>query len=170
MTYQNAFFCAACKRDYFQHLAQGTLTDRRTHAHYFARRAMAKIVDVNLIVLIQFAVAATLNLLTSSPSALWPETTGIVLALTTFVVGSTIMITRYGGTPGKLLFYLRVVYRDGSPVRLGGALMRTVAEFASMACVGLGYLVTDSEGKRRTLHDRISGTEVALQKGDWPWT
>lgn len=169
MKYQNLFFCAACKRDYFQHLAQGTLTDRHTHAHYFALRAMAKLVDANLTVLIQFAVAATSNLLASSSSAVWPETTGIVLALAAFVVGSTVLTARYGGTPGKLLFHLQVVDQDGTPVHPGRALLRTVAEFASMACIGLGYLVTDSEGKRRTLHDRISGTEVVGRKGDRPW-
>lgn len=170
MTYQSALFCAACKRDYFLHLAQGTLQERHTPPHYFARRAMAKLVDAYLIVLFQFAVVSTLRLLPSGPDAAWPVAASWGLALAAFLVGSTIMTARSGGTPGKQLFHLQVVYRDGTPLGAGGAFTRAIAELASLACVGLGYFITDREGARRTLHDRLSGTEVIVRKGDWPWT
>ena len=170
MTYQNAYLCAACKHDYFLHLAQGTLQERHTPPHYFARRAMAKIVDVNLIVLFQFAVTTTLIPLASDADAVWLMATATGLTLFAFLAVSTITTVRNGGTPGKQLFHLQVVYRDGTPLSRGGAFTRSVSELASLACIGLGYFITDREGTRRTLHDRLSGTEVIARKGDWPWT
>ncbi len=170
MIYQRAKFCAPCKRDYFQHIAQGTLSLKVTPPHYFARRAMAKMVDGNLIALLQFAISATLTPLAGAPDANWPLAASAGTALAIFVAGSTITTARTGGTPGKQLFHLQVTYRDGSPLGLGGAFMRAIAELLSVACLGLGYFISDSQGERRTLHDRISGTIVIARSGGWPWT
>jgi uncharacterized RDD family membrane protein YckC len=87
-----------------------------------------------------------------------------------FLAGSAITTARMGGTPGKRLFHLQVVYRDGAPLRPAGAFLRSVSELVSIACFGLGYFISDQGGTRRTLHDRISGTIVVAQRGDWPWT
>jgi len=170
MRYQTADFCAACKRDYFQHLAQGTLNDRNTPPHYFARRAMAKMVDLVMHFLLLISLNATLSILDPYPTAMWTTGVSAGVTLIIFLVSSTVFTAQFGGTPGKLLFHLQTVYRDGTALSRGSAFTRALAELASMACVGLGYFITDGEGARRTLHDRLSGTEVVARREDWPWT
>lgn len=170
MTYQRAKFCAPCKRDYFQHLAQGTLIAQNMPPHYFVRRAMAKMVDGNLTILFHFAVSATLSPIAPSPDETWPWMISLGLTVAIFLAGSAIPTASMGGTPGKRLFHLQVVYRDGVPLRPAGAFLRAVSELVSIACFGLGYFISDQEGTRRTLHDRLCGTVVVAQRGDWPWT
>lgn len=131
---------------------------------------MAKMVDLVMLILVLFALVSTLSILDPDPMAIWTTSVSVAVTLIVFLASSTIFTTRYGGTPGKLLFHLQTVYRDGTALSRGSAFTRALAELASMACVGLGYFITDGEGARRTLHDRLSGTEVIARKGDWPWT
>lgn len=170
VTYQRADFCVRCKRDYFQHLAQGTRFRRSAPPHYFARRTMAKMVDANLITFFHFAMGSTLAPLSQFMPEYSLTLAGTLLSLLLFLGGSAVFTSRLGGTPGKLLFQLQVVHEDGTSIGFGKALVRAVAELLSIACAGLGYLLTDGEGQRRTLHDRISGTGVIARGGGWPWT
>lgn len=65
-----------------------------------------------------------------------------------------------GATPGKMLFGLRVVRVDGSPITFQRALLRFFAELASIAAFGFGYFMAAMHPERRTLHDLVAGTRV----------
>ncbi len=65
-----------------------------------------------------------------------------------------------GATPGKMLFGMRVVRADGEPLSVPRALGRHLAEFVSMAGLGVGYLIAPFHPERRALHDLVAGTRV----------
>lgn len=169
MPFREDLFCANCKRDYFQHLAQGTQAIRDGTRHVFIKRAMAKAVDLNLTVLLFFAVFLSTDPLAEQIGGIWINAAAPGVALVFHIALGTLTTCRFGGTPGKLLFRLRVADREGRPAGYVRALLRTVAEFLSMACLGLGYFLSDREAERRTLHDRIARTRVLAEKGPWPW-
>ncbi len=67
----------------------------------------------------------------------------------------------FGQTVGKMVVGVRVVTGDaGAPPPLGASLLRWVAYFASLATVGLGYVMAGLRHDKRALHDLIAGTRV----------
>lgn len=73
-----------------------------------------------------------------------------------------------GRTVGKAVVGLRVVCRDGSPVRPGAALVRTIVYPLSFLLLGLGVLMVVVERSHRALHDVCAGTVVVYDWGDRP--
>jgi len=67
-----------------------------------------------------------------------------------------------GGTPGKLLLGLRVLREDGSPLGLGRALLRHVAQWLSTLPLFLGYLMIATDPRKRGLHDQLARTQVVF--------
>jgi uncharacterized RDD family membrane protein YckC len=65
-----------------------------------------------------------------------------------------------GQTVGKRLFGLRVVEPEGRPVRFGHAVVRAVLQVLTVPLLGLGFLPALLGADRRTLYDRLAGTEV----------
>jgi uncharacterized RDD family membrane protein YckC len=75
--------------------------------------------------------------------------------------GYLALLTGTGGqTIGKMAFDLKVVGRDGQPVPMASALLRTLALLLSALPAGLGLLSIVFDRGRRGLHDRLSGTRV----------
>jgi uncharacterized RDD family membrane protein YckC len=68
--------------------------------------------------------------------------------------------TRRGQTVGMLAWGLRVETADGSPFRLGHALLRFIGAMLSFATLGAGYLWMLIDPDRRTWPDMLSGTQV----------
>ena len=69
-----------------------------------------------------------------------------------------------GQTPGMVLFGLRVLRANGSPVGLGTALRRLLGYVACALTFGLGFFAVVLSARRQGLHDRIAGTVVVH---DW---
>lgn len=65
-----------------------------------------------------------------------------------------------GATPGKMFFGMRVVLADGEALSVPRALARHLAEFVSIAGLGMGYLIAPFHPERRALHDLVVGTRV----------
>lgn len=69
-----------------------------------------------------------------------------------------------GRTPGKWLFGVRVVRLDGKPIGLWDAFGRAGGYSASLSTLGMGFLEAIWHPNRQTVHDRISGTVVILNR------
>lgn len=169
LAFKDLLLCASCKRDYFQHIAQGTLQARLWPPHAFTRRALAKAVDMLLITLFCAGMQSTLRLFEPSRLTNWPELVSGGVTLVLFLVVSTLAMARLGGTPGKLIFHLRVTDGNGEAVGHFQSFARAVAELLSLASGGLGYMLTGNEGERRPLHDMIARTHIEYLEGPWPW-
>jgi len=70
--------------------------------------------------------------------------------------------THGGQTLGMRAWRLRVVSADGGRVPWRRALLRFLAAALSWGLAGLGVLWCLADAKRRTVHDRLSGTRVVL--------
>lgn len=139
----------------------------------FWARAGAKIVDL---IILNFLVLITASLMNKMPvvpadagiddlrrmfdelSVLSQITIGIELVFTLFFVW------RFQGTPGKLLFGLKIVNADGSrlgPVRI---LFRFFGEMVNRMLFCLGYLFAAADDEKRAMHDFLADTRVVYKK------
>lgn len=73
-----------------------------------------------------------------------------------------------GRSPIMALVGLKVVNRDGSPVRGGRALVRTLVLPLSLGLFGAGMLLSLIDRERRALHDVVAGTAVVYDWGGRP--
>ena len=73
-----------------------------------------------------------------------------------------------GRTPVMGVVGLRVVTRQGAPIRSGRALLRTLLLSLSVAPLGLGFAVLLLDRDRRALHDILSGSAVVYDWGGRP--
>ena len=73
-----------------------------------------------------------------------------------------------GRTPVMSLVGLKVVGRDGAPVRARRALLRTLVQPVSVLLFGAGFAVMLVDRERRALHDLAAGTAVVYDWGGRP--
>ena len=74
-----------------------------------------------------------------------------------FVIG---FWTWKGQTPGKMLFKMRIIKKDGSPIGLRDSILRFVGQILAIALCFLGFLMIAWDGRKQGLHDKIAGTYV----------
>jgi uncharacterized RDD family membrane protein YckC len=81
-----------------------------------------------------------------------------------FIVGCAYtwyFLTRQNGqTPGKSLLKIRVVKKDGSPIRDADAILRYVGYFINSFVIGLGWIWALFDSDRQGWHDKIASTYV----------
>lgn len=165
LSFEGKALCGACKTSFFQHLKQGTWLERHEVPGMLWKRALAKLLDVHILVLL-FSLFSSWMEEMGIPS-LWSGllsllAVGVLLA---FFVYSTV---HFGGTPGKRLFRLAVVDRDNRRLGYGLALTRLIAELISFACLTMGYIMALIDPERMTLHDRICQTRVVAERAVEP--
>jgi len=71
---------------------------------------------------------------------------------------------RGGQTLGMKAWRLRLVARDGGPVRWPSALARFAASLVSLAPAGLGFWWAAIDPQRRAWHDRLSKTRIVHER------
>jgi uncharacterized RDD family membrane protein YckC len=101
---------------------------------------------------------------TSNTDNNWWLVSYLVWALLYFWVSTGIT----GRTIGKWLVGVRIVERDGSPLRTGPALVRVLVLPVSLASFGLGLVGIVIGRERRAWHDMAAGTVVVYDWGDRP--
>jgi uncharacterized RDD family membrane protein YckC len=74
-----------------------------------------------------------------------------------FVIG---FWTWKGQTPGKMLFKIRIIRKDGQPLSLWHSTLRYVGQLIGLTLFFLGILMIAWDSKRQGLHDKIAGTYV----------
>jgi type IV pilus assembly protein PilA len=71
-------------------------------------------------------------------------------------------VVKFGGTPGKLFYGLRIVKNDAYP-KIGTAIIRQIfGSIASGVIFNLGYIWAAFDKEKRGWHDLIAGTHVIL--------
>ncbi|MHC5067173.1 MAG: RDD family protein [Planctomycetota bacterium] len=70
------------------------------------------------------------------------------------------MWCRYGATPGKMAFGLRIERVAGGRISLLQALVRNIGYMISLLPFGLGFAWCLWDPKRQTWHDKLAGTVV----------
>ena len=71
-------------------------------------------------------------------------------------------------TVGGIIFQLRVVRADGTPLRFADSLVRGLSGLFSVAVVGLGFFWMLKDPEKQTWHDKIAGTYVVKVPRNWP--
>jgi len=91
----------------------------------------------------------------------WGYLAGIDLIVTlgyfTFFLGRT------GQTPGKMLFGLKVLRKDGSEINYTQAMLRTMGYYLNHLTLGIGFLWIAVDPRKQGFHDKIAGAvEIRL--------
>ncbi|MDP2633061.1 MAG: RDD family protein [Candidatus Curtissbacteria bacterium] len=82
-----------------------------------------------------------------------------------FVIFDVYFIIRFGATPGKMLYGLKVIRSDGSFPNIKTAILREViGKIISGLILNLGYFWVGIDKEKQGLHDKIAGTHVILTK------
>lgn len=81
------------------------------------------------------------------------------LSLGLFLVYFIYFGVQGGQTPGKMIFRMQIVRRDGRPLTFGQSVVRGFGYFASFVTV-IGVLLPIFNSERRALHDLLAGTRV----------
>ncbi|MCK9182631.1 MAG: RDD family protein [Fibrobacteraceae bacterium] len=89
-----------------------------------------------------------------------------ILVLLWFVLQTIYFIffnARFSGTPGKLLFHIKIENADGSSLGIAGAIRRyafSLLTEATLIFYGIGYILAAIDPQKRALHDFFARTRV----------
>ena len=126
-------------------------------------RILAGLVDIAVLAAVDAAVVvATLR----ATGIEWSQVRRLPLAplgvfLLLLTVGYLALCTVLAGrTFGKAAFGLAVVDTSGRPVRLGPAVVRALIQVLTVPAAGVGFLPALLGADRRSLYDRLAGTDV----------
>ncbi len=165
----NARVCAGCKPVFLQKLQEGAAinTGEMRYAG-FGTRFGAKFLDglilgvPMIIVFIAIGAMSGTNAESSSfqifPILVQIGFIFVQMAYQVFFLG------KYGATPGKMAFSIKVVTSDGAKFGYGRATGRFFAELLSGMVCYIGYLLVAFDNpQRRALHDHICNTRVIFR-------
>ena len=162
--YGDVWVCAGCKPLFVQKLKEGvSVTGALDYAGFWIRFG-AKFVDSLILMVISLLFSFGAKFVTTSYADPYQTMTlQIFLSLVQVIIGATYttwFLGKFGATPGKMAFNLRVVLPDGGDIRYLRALGRHFAEWLSGILLGIGYLMVAFDSEKRSLHDRICNTRV----------
>jgi uncharacterized RDD family membrane protein YckC len=167
----NATICAACKPTYLQKMREGlpTSTPAAVPALRYAGfwiRVPAAIIDGVLLfaagIGIEVATGSTFLQAIGLQESDWGARDWALLTVD-FVLDTAyhvVLVTRYGGTIGKLLCGIRVITADGRRLSYVHSLGRALAQYVSLLPCGLGFILAAFDSQKRALHDIICNSRV----------
>ena len=166
--------CVTCKPAYLQKLREGgAAVGTRRYAGFWIRAA-ARIVDaillnvVFLIVRIPFGVAMFTPSVAQNPAAMMAMIAPLLLITFLSIIAAAcyeiFFIAKRGATIGKMIFGLKVIRTDGSPLSVGLSTGRYFAQIINSFTLGIGYFMAGWDDQKRALHDRICETRVIYSR------
>jgi len=159
--------CAGCKPAYVQRLAQG-MTSTAGHQHFeyagFWIRFVAYFIDGVILSIARYIITIPLGLepfLRPGQPGLatyfgFAGMIGIAMQLAYYIY----FWTQHGATPGKMIFGLKVVRPDGSPISPGTAVGRWFCYILDTLIIFIGFMMAGWDDEKRALHDRMCNTRV----------
>jgi uncharacterized RDD family membrane protein YckC len=158
--------CAACKPAYVQRLRQGmtSTTTQRFEYGGFWIRFVAYFIDGIILGCARYAITIPLGLETffnrGTPGLGVFFSVAQLLGSVMGIVYFTYFWTQHGATPGKMIFGLKVVRPDGSPVSIGQSIGRYFCYILDTIIIFIGFMMAGWDTEKRALHDRICDTRV----------
>ena len=164
--------CSNCKPLYVQRLQEGAVVTAAGPLHYagFWIRLWATLFDTIILLAISVgtdvATGLTLRQALGMDDLVWTNHDWMRLAVDLFVdtAYEVILVTRYGGTLGKLACRLRVVTADGERLTYLKSLLRALAKYVSLLPCGIGFIFVAFDAQKRGLHDMMCNTRVIWAK------
>lgn len=170
VSYEQHRVCASCKDIFFQRIREGggALVDWNYGGFWV--RFFARLIDGCIMGFVGFVQSFLQNLLLGgfSPGlGREPSTVDYVVvglgSLLSMVIGITYevwFVGKYGATPGKMAFGLKVIRSDGSRVSYGRSFGRYLGTLLSSFTLMIGYIIAAFDDEKRALHDHICDTRV----------
>lgn len=90
---------------------------------------------------------------------------GVVSTIITFGYYWYFWTRNNGQTPGKTLMKIRVVKKDGTPMRDADAIVRVIGYYIGGAILLLGFLWALWDPNRQGWHDKLANTYVVKVEG-----
>ncbi|HYL76020.1 MAG TPA: RDD family protein [Bryobacteraceae bacterium] len=177
VAFGSSLVCAACKPVFTQKLREGIRPAGAVRYGGFWMRYLAVLVDSTLLsVVIYFIALVVFGIMFAIYGVSWidpkqpqNEMIGkfllleggfVLLSMVLGAVYETWMVTRYGGTLGKMICRLRIVMADGGNLSYGRSAGRHFAKYISGLTLWIGYIMAGVDEEKRSLHDRICDTRV----------
>ena len=163
--------CAECKRHMLRRLQEGIANRKYLDYAGFWIRLFALFLDCLILYLSAKLLGVMINPLLPYILSLENQTASFIIGSLAFVI----MLMEFfyfvafyhkkGATPGKMALGLKIVNADGTDgISLGQALGRCFVEILSGMFFLIGFLIMIFDERKRTLHDRLSGTLVVYKK------
>jgi uncharacterized RDD family membrane protein YckC len=127
----------------------------------FFLRVIASLIDLAIAVLATWVLAMLLIHAHNPPDPAAEQDEVVTIFLVISAAYSVGFNCWKGGTPGKLLFRMRVVrMQDGARLKWHQALARWASYLLSASLFGAGFLMAAFHPLKRTIHDLLAGSRV----------
>jgi uncharacterized RDD family membrane protein YckC len=162
-----ATVCANCKDFYAQRLREtGQVAGARVYGGFWIR-FLAVLIDGIILGIVNFALQTVLSTRITNPAdisnvALLMSSIGLnfTISIALNMLYESFFLVKYGATPGKMIFKLKVITPDGGGLTWGRAIGRYFAKILSSITLLIGYIMAGFDSEKRALHDYIAGTRV----------
>jgi uncharacterized RDD family membrane protein YckC len=161
-----ATVCANCKDIYAQRLREtGQVAGTRVYAGFWIR-FVAVLIDTLALTIVNFAIqsvtATRIRPGDINNLALVMSSIGLsfAISMTIQLLYEAFFLVRFGATPGKMVFGLKVITPEGGGISWGRAIGRFFAKILSGITLSIGYIMAGFDPEKRALHDYIAGTRV----------
>lgn len=162
IAYAGKHVCGNCKAIFFQRIKEGgALPGEFTYGGFWIR-FLAKFLDSIILSVFSFVLQLPLSLAAPADpqDAALPLLISYLVGMVVGIAYPTFFLGKFGATPGKMAFGLKVVRPDGEPITYLRAFGRYFAEILSSLIFLIGYIMAAFDDEKRALHDRICDTRV----------
>lgn len=129
---------------------------------HFLNRTGAHLIDFFMTIIILWVVTFIIYFL--SYNDITKQQSRQLLVIIWIVYGTLWETSSYQATPGKLIMKLKIVDKNGSTLSYKRAIARQFSKLLSSFLLGIGYLLSLYDIRKRTLHDRLSKSYVVYTK------
>jgi len=161
LQYEGSWVCGTCKPLFFQKIREGVPIAGEMHYAGFWIRFAALFVDGIILNILNIPVRMAIGFTSSDRQVHWRI---FFLSLTlSMAIGAAydiFFVGRFGATPGKMAFRLRIVRPDGGKISYARACGRYFGKLLSSFTLLIGYIMAAFDEQKRALHDRVCDTRV----------
>ena len=163
LSFRGSYVCGGCKNIFFQRVKEGGAAPGEFQYAGFWIRFVAKFFDNILMSVVVFFITMMLGAVAGGAGESGATLVAVFYFLASYglpIAYNTFFVGKYGATPGKMAFGIKIVRPDGDDVTYLRAFGRYFAEILSALIFLIGYIMAAFDDEKRSLHDRICDTRV----------